>query len=184
MSSVNPMGCTPASNVNTAPYTLIQKDGLPTGVPLSLTLKAVNGQGRSTVIAATNRFTLDDSAPTFSAEASRTTGSSDVQVSLTNVHDPETGIARVEVRPAGTRGYYARWTEAAAPSNRPTSPQSYTTTTGQTRQATTTSPPDSVKVRVTNGTGQQTVKTVSVMTFPSIPTGQQQTNWGTMNVGY
>jgi hypothetical protein len=184
MSSVNPMGCTPASNVNTAPYTLIQKDGLPTGVPLSLTLKAVNGQGRSTVITATNRFTLDDSAPTFSAEASRTTGSSDVQVSLTNVHDPETGIAGVEVRPAGTRGYYARWTEAAAPSNRPTSPQSYTTTTGQTRQATTTSPPDSVKVRVTNGTGQQTVKTVSVMTFPSIPTGQQQTNWGTMNVGY
>jgi len=183
-SSVNSLGCTPASNVNTAPYTLIQKDGLPTGVPLSLTLKAVNGQGRSTVIAATNRFTLDDSAPTFSAEASRTTGSSDVQVSLTNVHDPETGIAGVEVRPAGTRGYYARWTEAAAPSNRPTSPQSYTTTTGQTRQATTTSPPDSVKVRVTNGTGQQTVKTVSVMTFPSIPTGQQQTNWGTMNVGY
>jgi hypothetical protein len=177
----DPMGCTPDSDVSRAPYYFLSADSLPTGEPLQVDVRTVDGQGSVHPGAYTESLVLDDSAPTLSASASSTTSSVAVSGSIRDAHDPESGVARVEYFDPLRRV----WREVAVASDPPTNPQSYSFTiqnavgpTGQQVQ--------SISIRVTNGAGQETVKQVSVSQFPILDTGgssNANTNWGQIGPG-
>jgi len=163
---------------STAPYVLIPIGDLPLGVPLKIDVTAVNGQGFRDQGARTGDqgpvvigpLLLDDSAPTVSASATRGSGDSEVDVTIHEVHDPETGIASVEYASG-----YKQWTEVDASPNPPTTPQSYSFTFTPNGLATAGDGPSAVTIRVTNGAGQQTTKTVTINT--GVSSDQDGTNW-------
>jgi hypothetical protein len=167
----DPMGCTPESDVNTAPYFFISNSEVPTGVPLTIRLKAVNGQEERSAPVSTEPVTLDNSAPTVSASASSGSNSSNVSVTIHEAHDPESGIAKVE-----HSGGFGGWTEVTTHSSPPTKPKSYSFTITGLPQVNSQGP-QSISVRITNGAGHQTVKTVMVNT--KVTSNEANTNWST-----
>jgi hypothetical protein len=163
---------------DTAPYVLIPHGDLPIGEPLKIDLTPVNGQGfrdqggrtGDTGPVILGPIRLDDSAPTVSASATGTPNSDVVDVKA-QTGDPETGIARVEYLSG-----YEQWTSVATHQNPPTSSKSYTFEFTPGGLLTAGGGPDSVTVRVTNGAGQQTTKTVRINS--GVSDGQTETNWG------
>jgi hypothetical protein len=163
---------------DTAPYVLIPHGDLPIGEPLKIDLTPVNGQGfrdqggrtGDTGPVILGPIRLDDSAPTVSASATGTPNSDVVDVKA-QTGDPETGIARVEYLSG-----YEQWTSVATHQNPPTSSKSYTFEFTPGGLLTAGGGPDTVTVRVTNGAGQQTTKTVRINS--GVSDGQTETNWG------
>jgi hypothetical protein len=159
---VLPMGCSDSGG-STAPFFFLSAKDLPNGVPLRIEVTPVNGQGArdqgsrngGSGPVRTEDVVLDASDPKFGASASRPSGSDDVKVRLSDVHDPESGIAKVEVKSG-----LASWREIAAPQDPPTSPKDVTFTVQRSQSVGGGLP--SVSVRVTNGVGRTTVQSVSI----------------------
>ena len=173
---VLPMGGSDSGGT-TAPFFFLSAKDLPTGVPLRIEVTPVNGQGArdqgsrngGSGPVRTEDVVVDGSNPTFSVSASRPAGSSDVEVNLSDVHDPESGIAKVEVKSG-----LASWHEITAPQNPPTSPKDYTFTVQRSQSVGGGLP--SVSVRVTNGVGRTTVQSAAVQ--KSVGEDSDTPKWG------
>ena len=150
-----PTGCSPAYSGSSAPYVFIPNQNLPTGTSLYVYLRGINQQGHhSKYSSKTGPIVLDTSPPEQPSVTARflpvLNGSSTLFIDVSGVHDPESGVRKVEygLKENGS----TTWHDYVTLSGLATSPQSYSRSFSGP-----SGPGSEVGIRITNGSGVQRV---------------------------
>ena len=151
------------SSENTDPIFSISKSNLPQGENLYVFVRAVNKQGKYSSIVASGPVMFDETAPESpSITTDLSNDGTSVTVTAGNLHDPESGIKKIEYKITGqVNGIYsiANWYTFKDVNTIFRDERSYNRTFNIQNYDPGTI---TIKIRVTNGTGRQAVSSKQI----------------------
>jgi hypothetical protein len=162
--SYNETGCLQPYTDPSAPYLFIPDTNVPRNTRLRFLVEAVNYQGvaRETKtghpFASSTLIVLDDTAPPKPTIAGFSVQGGGILLNIDDVHDPESGVVRVEYAVRDANGRTSSWSDLATIDGVQTaSTDYYTLRSWASRVPAFFGTPQDVGIRVTNSNGQQTV---------------------------
>ena len=136
------------------PFITLSGDNVPEGVPLTIRVAAVNTQGTISRFGESGDIYFDTTPPEI-PEVVVELNEGDIDINVSNIHDPESGITSVEYRVRDNQGNvlqdWKRMRDLQNFSRASDGERSATYTTGDLEAAS-----HRVDVRVTNGNGMET----------------------------